>query len=259
VNDLARIDVIRRELSKARSIPKLAEVRGKASALERYLKQHPHLRTAAHEAVVVRMWAEWRIGELLDPDKEKRGGANSRGVSLPEGITHNQSSQWQRIVRELEEDEYAAILRGPEPTTGRALALAKRKERQRDEGDKSEGAPGAATILRADALDWFADDRANTADLLLTDPPYSTEWTEPDKFAAFVAEWVPAALALLKPTGRAYIFVGAYLEEIRAYTQHLEAWTPTPQLLVWTYRNTLGPKRSSTPVAPRRRPSTARS
>lgn len=75
-------------------------------------------------------------------------------------------------------------------------------------------------------------------DLLLTDPPYSTDVDDID---AFVDSWLFKALDGVKDTGFAYVFVGAYPDEIRAY---LNARTPPhmklEQVLVWTYKNTLG-------------------
>lgn len=75
-------------------------------------------------------------------------------------------------------------------------------------------------------------------DLLLTDPPYSTDVEDIDEF---VSKWLYKALDGVKPTGFAYIFIGAYPEEIRAY---LNAKTPEHiklcQQLIWTYKNTLG-------------------
>jgi hypothetical protein len=67
--------------------------------------------------------------------------------------------------------------------------------------------------------------------------------TDVDDIAAFAAEWLPLALAKVKPTGRAYVCIGAYPEELRAY---LAAASTVPamilaNILVWTYRNTLGP------------------
>jgi len=69
--------------------------------------------------------------------------------------------------------------------------------------------------------------------LLLTDPPYSTDVDDIYKFA----EWLPLALSKLKDTGRAFVFVGAYPRELQAY---MDVALPE-QVLVWTYRNTLGP------------------
>lgn len=69
-------------------------------------------------------------------------------------------------------------------------------------------------------------------DLLITDPPYMTDVDNIDEFA----KWLPVALSKVKNTGFAYVFIGAYPEELRAY---LNVSNPT-QILIWTYRNVLG-------------------
>ena len=75
-------------------------------------------------------------------------------------------------------------------------------------------------------------------DLLLTDPPYSTDV---DNIEEFVNSWLYNALSNVKSTGFAYIFIGAYPNEVRAYLnakipEHIELC----QQLIWTYKNTLG-------------------
>ena len=75
-------------------------------------------------------------------------------------------------------------------------------------------------------------------ELLLTDPPYSTDVDDIDKF---VGNWLYNALNNVKDTGFAYIFIGAYPDELRAYLnakipQHMKL----SQQLIWTYKNTLG-------------------
>lgn len=110
------------------------------------------------------------------------------------------------------------------------------------------------SIECADAVEWLADMDPDSADLLLTDPPYSTELDEGirlggetiDDITHFVENWLQLAISRLKPTGRAYVFVGAYPDELAAYL--LEAYRFAWQLgwavdppLVWTYRNVLGP------------------
>lgn len=75
-------------------------------------------------------------------------------------------------------------------------------------------------------------------DLLLTDPPYSTDVEDID---AFARSWLPNALSHVKGTGFAYVFIGAYPRELKAYLnidtpEHIEL----TQVLVWTYKNTLG-------------------
>lgn len=82
--------------------------------------------------------------------------------------------------------------------------------------------------------------RQEQCDLLLTDPPFMTD-IEGD-IADFAAEWLPRALAKVKSTGRAYVFVGAYPEELRAYLSIEDLHgMELANILVWTYRNTLGP------------------
>ena len=83
-----------------------------------------------------------------------------------------------------------------------------------------------------DALAWLP--QQEPADLILTDPPYMTDV---DDIEIFAASWLPLALAKLKPTGRAYICIGAYPKELHAY---MSVAMPD-QILVWTYRNTMGP------------------
>lgn len=88
------------------------------------------------------------------------------------------------------------------------------------------------TATQADAIEWL--EAADDFDLLLTDPPYSTDV---DDINAFAESWLPLALSKMKPTGRAFVCVGAYPAELLAY---LSVAMPA-QVLVWTYRNTLGP------------------
>lgn len=88
------------------------------------------------------------------------------------------------------------------------------------------------TIEIADAMEWLS--KQEPCDLLLTDPPYSTDVEDIDVFAK---SWLPLALSKVKSTGRAFIFIGAYPTELAAYL----ATALPEQVLVWTYRNTLGP------------------
>lgn len=96
-------------------------------------------------------------------------------------------------------------------------------------------APRRPLLAHAAWEDWLP--AQPPCDLLLTDPPYSTDVAD---IKAFASTWLPAALSKVKPTGRAYVCVGAYPHELLAY---LQVSTPLPliQILVWTYQNTLGP------------------
>jgi hypothetical protein len=53
-------------------------------------------------------------------------------------------------------------------------------------------------------------------------------------------DWLPLALSKVRSTGRAYVCIGAYPQELRAYL-NVQACLPVQQILVWSYRNTMGP------------------
>lgn len=75
-------------------------------------------------------------------------------------------------------------------------------------------------------------------DLLLTDPPYSTDVHDISEFAN---RWLYPALAGVKDTGFAYVFIGAYPNELQAYLEAVKPSNVTlEQVLIWTYKNTLG-------------------
>jgi hypothetical protein len=101
---------------------------------------------------------------------------------------------------------------------------------------QAQAAPTKPCITLASWEQWLPTQPP--CDLLLTDPPYSTEIEDIETFAQI---WLPPALAKIKSTGRAYICIGAYPREIRAYL-NVQGCLPIQQILVWEYRNTLGPK-----------------
>lgn len=92
-------------------------------------------------------------------------------------------------------------------------------------------------LVRDMAEDWLP--AQDGCDLLLTDPPYSTDVSD---IRTFASAWLPVALARVKPTGRAYVCIGAYPEELAAYLSVDPGHLILAGVLVWTYRNTLGPQ-----------------
>ena len=92
-----------------------------------------------------------------------------------------------------------------------------------------------AFLKVADGIGFKPKEKYN---LLLTDPPYSTDVENIEEFAA---SWLPNALNYVTDDGSAYVFIGAYPNELRAYLniqppKHMQLI----QVLVWTYKNTLG-------------------
>ena len=134
---------------------------------------------------------------------------------------------------ERQERVVKLIETGEAKTTVDAIRKAKQLEREEAVAKQVAVSPvGKPSLEVADAIEWLS--RQEPADLLLTDPPYSTDVED---IVDFAASWLPLALSKVKPTGRAFICIGAYPEELHTY---LSVAMPD-QVLVWTYRNTLGP------------------
>jgi DNA modification methylase len=89
------------------------------------------------------------------------------------------------------------------------------------------------------AAEFLPRFEAESVDLLLTDPPYSTDI---DDVPSFIRSWMPSALSKIKPTGRAFVCIGAYPQEQSDYLIFLLNETDwiVDNPLIWTYRNTLG-------------------
>ncbi|MEO6891007.1 MAG: DNA modification methylase [Ktedonobacteraceae bacterium] len=102
-------------------------------------------------------------------------------------------------------------------------------------------APSKPQIAQASWDTWLPTQKA--CDLLITDPPYSTDIED---IEAFAQSWLPIALSKVKDSGRAYVCIGAYPQELRAYLNvNVGHWPHHMRLLnilVWTYKNTLGPR-----------------
>ena len=93
-------------------------------------------------------------------------------------------------------------------------------------------------MLHGDCLELMKNISDGSVDLVLTDPPYSTDVEDIEQF---VDTWLYPALSGVKTTGFAYVFIGAYPEELRAYLNaRIPEHMKLTQVLVWEYKNTLG-------------------
>jgi DNA modification methylase len=90
-----------------------------------------------------------------------------------------------------------------------------------------------------DAVSYLKTIEDNTIDLLITDPPYTTDVKD---IKSFTKEWIEIALIKVKQNGRLYICSGAYPDEIQAFIDVLmnQSKFIVDNPLIWTYRNTLG-------------------
>lgn len=150
-------------------------------------------------------------------------------------VLNEQSVDAAAQVLNLDKGEQAAVLQqlaeGEQKKVKAALLEVKKKAIE----TQAQVAPHKPCITHAAWEDWLPGQPL--CDLLLTDPPYSTDVEDIDVFAR---TWLPLALSKVKPTGRAYVCIGAYPQELRAYL-HVPTCLPISQILVWSYQNTIGP------------------
>lgn len=93
-------------------------------------------------------------------------------------------------------------------------------------------------LTNTDCISYLSQFEDDSIDLVITDPPYSTDIDDIELFA----EWVHIAMQKTKRSGRLYICIGAYPKEIMAYLDILLKQNKfiVDNPLIWTYRNTLG-------------------
>jgi len=92
-------------------------------------------------------------------------------------------------------------------------------------------------IYESDAVEFLQ--QAESPDLIIADPPFSTEL---DDVVSFARSWVEPLIDAIGETGQAFIFIGAYPKELQAYLNVFSVLESINrvQVLVWTYKNTLG-------------------
>jgi len=142
--------------------------------------------------------------------------------------------KWGELIDEVDSDE-----------TSINAAFKKIQAQDRAEAKAALARTGKtkAHIKKQDCKEFLNELDDKSVDLLLTDPPY---YTDIDDIESFVDSWLDLALSKIKDTGQAYIFIGAYAKELKTYLNALENGEGKrfgePQILVWTYKNTIGPK-----------------
>ena len=175
----------------------------------------------------------------IEPAKTKVEAVKELGFSYQQAKKFQQMANNEEIVKEAlaeakEKNDIAsqsAILKKIKQEK-KKVEVKQAKEKIAEEYKHNEE---KAIIRLGDSLTYSADKSYN---LLLTDPPYSTDVEDIDSFAN---AWLPNALKGVRDDGFAYVFIGAYPNELKAY---LNVEPPShmklEQVLVWTYKNTLG-------------------
>ena len=192
---------------------------------------------------------------LKESGVSKNGGFSIGNKEVPMlsdfGITKNESSAFQKIAslpQEIFEQEITVAKQETskriELTTSRLLKVAKQIELEKKKEENLKFYDNKITtnrpiVYNKDCIDYLNDLDNNSVDLLFTDPPYSTDIIDINKFAN---DWLKVALLKIKKKGRAFICIGAYPKEITAYLNILLNQNKfiVDNPLIWTYKNTLG-------------------
>ena len=238
----------RRRLEEAEAIEEITPLMNKADVLRTMARKAKLSLEAQNDWAEYKLDAQRKVGHLLETTElAVNQHARQQGIPALEdlGLTKIQSQNCRRLAS-LPDEEFMAYkqetrAKQKEITESGAVAKAKHRKREIDKKEEAKKTAEIVAELPSITLSSYADwlPGQPDCDLLLTDPPYSTDVDDID---AFSKDWLPVALAKVKTTGRAYVCIGAYPEELRAYLN-----VPTPDhlklanVLVWTYRNTLGP------------------
>jgi site-specific DNA-methyltransferase (adenine-specific) len=166
------------------------------------------------------------------PDKAKARDQAADVVSVSPRMV-----QYAKEIKAKNPEAFERVKSG-EVTVNEVQQEIKREKREAIKIEQNKQVEIRATVTLAQCTQWL--DTQQLCDLLLTDPPYSTDIED---IEAFACTWLPVALAKVKPTGRAYVFIGPYPNELLAYLTVAKSITnmTLENILVWTYRNTLGP------------------
>jgi len=163
------------------------------------------------------------------------------------GWSTGKKAQFDVVVKKAPE-EIKEKLRSGEVSINQVYQDIKKEEKQiileqkKEENAKilsNEVKENKPIIYISDCRDYLNTLDDNSFDLLITDPPYSTDV---DNIEEFAESWVNLALSKVKQTGRAYICIGAYPKEVNAYMNILLKQDKfiVDNPLIWSYKNTLG-------------------
>lgn len=249
IDELSKFALIGRE--------KLVAVRAEIRAIEKVglaEEVRKQKMVEAQEIAEAVLDAETKLGELMSKVPKAQGKRTDKkptdtavgkyDVIKEAGFTPKQVERFETLAKNPDIVEQAkAEARENDDIVSRSLVLnmvkSKKKEEQLEQARQHIMEQNRPTVApKIFVTDCTKAHLKEKCDLLLTDPPYSTDVTDIEEF---VDLWLYRTLEGVKDTGFAYIFIGAYPEEVKAY---LNAKIPEhirlEQILVWTYKNTLG-------------------
>jgi DNA modification methylase len=264
-DSLALIDRARAALAKAETLPDIGAVREIAERARRYASAAKLGRAAENHAARVRIEAERKAGTLLAAmDRQGRGRPDKSEAiadlpppTLPDlGITHRQSSDWQRIARipapVFEQHVEEVTKAGKALTTDGIVKVARQIEREIRAAEPKPIVPLSSIPARievADARSLPLEDE--TVDLIVTSPPYALDVAyedgdvSADDWPGFMHDWLLEALRVTKEHGRLALNVpldttrgGCRPTYAEAVMAALEAGWTYKATIVWHENNT---------------------
>ena len=168
-------------------------------------------------------------GRTLEKGKKVKDKAEGKDGDVSEEVQEVAKKEWEKLKTG------ATSFHTASKNIEKAEAEKEVEDQRQASGGEEEEEP--AVVKQIDAVELL--EQTNDADLLLTDPPYTTDV---DDIFSFARQWIPSALDTIGDDGLGFIFVGAYADELQAYLNVLDECgvRDRTQVLVWTYRNTLG-------------------
>ena len=242
-------------LAEADSILKLKEYRSAALTAADWAKRKKMGDETVQRCISYATRAQIKLGEVLIAAEKagevattghRRGklrgvptgnASSSEATAADLGLSRKQKKEAKQLA-ELNTKDKEAVIDGTKTKAeiSREQKAEKLAEVRYVAAAQMHADPKAPVIECADAVAWLQ--RQQPSDLLLTDPPYMTDVDDINKFSV----WLPIAWSKIKPTGRGYVFIGAYPDELSAYLTVCQKHNlPLKQVLTWTYKNTMGP------------------
>jgi tRNA1(Val) A37 N6-methylase TrmN6 len=213
---LAQLDVARRALSQARTLPEVKLVRDKAAVVQQFFKQQRASLAMQNDIAEIKVRAERKAGALLAEmplhGGDRKSSSHDENLKLADvGISQNESHRWQQeaSLPEAAFEAYVATTkqRGQELTSKGVYELARQtaKQAQRQANVTAEQAPidpALVTLLHGEFQTCGATLTDASVDAVICDPPYGDDWAcHLDVLGALAAR-------VLKPGGSLLLLYG---------------------------------------------------
>ena len=254
MSELAKLENWRQDLALIETIEEIQFLRDSGEAYQKLMKKRGIAKNTQDKVGEFIIEIEEKEADWLNkfyPSRvniNKRAGSNSEPAKMP--TTKKESTRARKLKKKKEEDPKAYEILKQEIKNSNTVLNPKallnkisniEKDTQIKEAQKQRAEiiqSKAPIIYHEDCIKFLGKFKDKSIDLLLTDPPYSTDIKD---LPAFLDTWLYNALNKIKDTGRAFICIGAYPIELYTYLEYLlkTDWIIDPPL-IWTYRNTLG-------------------